>query len=258
MSHNTGKLPIPKPDHLELVNGQAVSGRTSVPRVLRLVQSPARADLAEKRAEAALKLAKLAEEQAEAVQEMAKYDRLTGLYEKTYFMDMLEEKIRTGKNVAVALLDMDKFKKVNDTYGHAEGDRLLKDFSAFFNGHFQREGDAITHEGLHRPLRERDSEFFMARFGGDEFAIMEELNDEEKGPPEAHYRSVDPSVQIGNFRAYIMHTVAEFVDLQPENIRKLDYNVTVGVAHNASGYLTAAEMLHDADVDMYSRKPAGR
>ena len=85
------------------------------------------------------------------------HDTLTGLPNRALFRDRVEQAVRSAKrvggSVAVMVLDLDRFKEVNDTFGHQSGDQLLKEVS--------------TH--LSASMRESDT---VARLGGDEFAIL--------------------------------------------------------------------------------------
>lgn len=87
----------------------------------------------------------------------AEHDSLTGLYNRHYFQQELERLIarvaRSGTNAALFYIDLDQFKYVNDTLGHAAGDRLLIDATLMLRQHV-REGD------------------LLARFGGDEFTLL--------------------------------------------------------------------------------------
>lgn len=88
---------------------------------------------------------------------MALTDELTGLYNRRYLMTYLERVLsdaaRSRRSLAVMMLDIDHFKKTNDTYGHAVGDEVLKEF-----------GDRLS-----RRLRSFD---LIARFGGEEFVVV--------------------------------------------------------------------------------------
>jgi diguanylate cyclase (GGDEF)-like protein len=82
---------------------------------------------------------------------------MTGLLNKDSFMEVfairLKESILTGMHVSVLMMDLDKFKGINDTYGHDSGDRILVAFS----------------DVLKEVLRCEDA---IARIGGDEFAAV--------------------------------------------------------------------------------------
>ncbi len=88
---------------------------------------------------------------------IATHDSLTGLPNRSLFYDRLQHAVhnarRNGLGVAVAFLDLDGFKSVNDTYGHEKGDFLLQDVASRLNG----------------CVRESDS---VARLGGDEFTFI--------------------------------------------------------------------------------------
>ena len=90
------------------------------------------------------------------LQEMAITDYLTGLYIRRYFMSRLQDELirseRYNKTFSIAMVDIDKFKNINDTYGHSAGDRVLKAAGEFFKEN----------------LRQTD---VVARYGGEEFVI---------------------------------------------------------------------------------------
>ena len=97
------------------------------------------------------------EELAQEVYKMALLDPLTGLFNRRYIEQRLESEIarskRHGRALAVILFDLDEFKQVNDTYGHAAGDALLRAFA----------------ERLSKATRGSDA---AARYGGDEFLVV--------------------------------------------------------------------------------------
>ncbi|MFW5660853.1 MAG: diguanylate cyclase, partial [Oceanicaulis sp.] len=89
--------------------------------------------------------------------EMAVTDPLTGLFNRRYVLSRLRQGLdaleRSGEPVSVALIDIDHFKRINDTFGHQAGDRVLKGFS----------------ERLGRELRAVD---IAGRYGGEEFLVI--------------------------------------------------------------------------------------
>jgi diguanylate cyclase (GGDEF)-like protein len=91
------------------------------------------------------------------IQELVITDRLTGLYNRNYLMTVLEDEIlrcqRNEDPLTVMMIDLDNFKSINDSYGHASGDRLLSHFGAL----------------LQRTLRKCDRAF---RYGGEEFMAV--------------------------------------------------------------------------------------
>jgi diguanylate cyclase (GGDEF)-like protein len=99
-----------------------------------------------------------------ALREMATTDGLTGLLNHRVFQEELEKKLKSaerfGHPLSVIITDLDKFKSVNDTYGHPVGDVVLRSFSRVLGG----------------AMRETD---LVARYGGEEFAVICEQTDAE-------------------------------------------------------------------------------
>ncbi len=91
------------------------------------------------------------------IREMAIHDDLTGFFNRTHLMDLIETEInrsiRTGDVFSLAMIDIDKFKNINDTYGHQTGDYVLKTFASV----------------LRSVLRKTD---FCGRYGGEEFLVV--------------------------------------------------------------------------------------
>ena len=84
---------------------------------------------------------------------LATRDELTGLFNRRYFFGEADRLLAEGVLVNLVLLDLDRFKDVNDTYGHLAGDRILRDVGALFLSHTR-------------------SQDVIARYGGDEFVLL--------------------------------------------------------------------------------------
>jgi diguanylate cyclase (GGDEF)-like protein/PAS domain S-box-containing protein len=161
----------------------------------------------------------------DALQSVALTDPLTGLANRTLFADRLRVALaragRAGTGVAVLYLDLDRFKDVNDSLGHAAGDALLKDFA----------------RRLRASVRAADT---VARFGGDEFVVLlEDVKD-----PQHAARVAEKIVR------------ASREPLRVEG-RALVATVSVGVALGDAGS-TEQELLKRADEALYQAKAAGR
>lgn len=92
------------------------------------------------------------------LQELALVDGLTGVSNRRRFFDQIKKEWpraqRFGRPISVFIIDVDNFKKFNDTYGHLEGDRCLKEVAQELQRHVNRPGDVL------------------ARYGGEEFAVL--------------------------------------------------------------------------------------
>lgn len=157
---------------------------------------------------------------------LAEYDPLTGLINRTLFADRLRSAIararREGNLVSLMFLDIDHFKTVNDRFGHATGDALLKHVAA-------RLVDAV---------RESDT---VARLGGDEFTVI----------LEGSHRVED----AGSVATKVLRAME-----QPFRVghRELYVSASIGIAVYPMDGEDAPELLKDADIAMYSAKAAGR
>ena len=162
----------------------------------------------------------------EALYRQARYDNLTGLPNRFLLVERLKQEIsqatRSDKQFAVLYVDLDRFKQVNDSLGHAAGDELLK-------------------EAAHR-LREcvRDSDT-VARVGGDEFTII---------------LSGFGDAQVAGIVAD--HVLTEMD--KPFSISGTEQFVTasIGVVVYPQDGATANELLNNADTAMYRSKASGR
>jgi diguanylate cyclase (GGDEF)-like protein len=153
------------------------------------------------------------------------HDALTGLPNRALFLDRLEHALaraRRGQTaLAVLFVDLDRFKLINDTLGHAAGDELLVQAS----------------QRLRAAVREADT---PARFGGDEFAIMLEDNE---GTPDATVVA-----------QRVIDTLQAPFDVSG---REVFVSASVGIATSHAGHEDAAELLRNADVAMYRAKHEG-
>ena len=168
----------------------------------------------------------LLEKQIEHNKHLALHDELTGLPNRRLFQDRLAGALdraqRTGKQVALLLVDLDRFKQVNDTVGHHVGDMLLK-----------RAGEVFLSR-----VRRTDT---VARTGGDEFSIILE---------EPTSREDADSVALS-----LVQLLDEQVELDGHMVR---VGASVGIAVYPEDAATAEALCIAADRRMYSDKNASR
>ncbi|HEX3690038.1 MAG TPA: bifunctional diguanylate cyclase/phosphodiesterase [Solirubrobacteraceae bacterium] len=157
----------------------------------------------------------------------ALHDALTGLPNRVLAIDradqMLARARRGDQPIAVLYIDIDGFKHINDTFGHAVGDTFLKAVAA----------------RLETVVRAGDT---AARLAGDEFVVLLEASTLDAGPELVAERVLD--------------VLREPYDLTDEIGRALSVTASIGVAYGQ--HEAAEELLADADVALYAAKEAGR
>jgi diguanylate cyclase (GGDEF)-like protein/PAS domain S-box-containing protein len=160
------------------------------------------------------------------LEQMAHYDALTGLPNRTLLTDRMKQAIiqsqRNDTSLAVAFLDLDDFKAVNDTHGHTVGDELL----------------IIVSQRMKEALREGDT---LARIGGDEFiAVLADL---------AQVNDYQPVLERLLLAASEPVTLGELV---------LQISASIGVTGYTKHDTDADMLLRHADQAMYCAKEAGK
>ncbi len=161
------------------------------------------------------------------IRHRALHDSLTGLPNRVLVLDRISQKLskarREHTDVAVLFIDLDGLKDINDSLGHAMGDRLLQAVAARFSG----------------TLREADT---VARLGGDEFVVLADGLSLAAGPEQVAERLLD--------------VLAEPFSLAGNGRAPISISASIGIATGLRD--SAEELLRDADIAMYAAKSAGK
>jgi diguanylate cyclase (GGDEF)-like protein len=159
------------------------------------------------------------------VRQMATVDGLTGLYNRNHFFAEADRRLRIarreGQQIAAVMVDIDHFKRINDTYGHPVGDEVIRVVAG-------RLRDAV-----------RDSDV-LGRYGGEEFALV--------------------TPQTGASAVELAERLRQVVsaDPVPTAAGPLPVTISVGLADRSGGEQDLRQLLARADEALYEAKQAGR
>jgi diguanylate cyclase (GGDEF)-like protein len=173
-----------------------------------------------------LRARRIALEEREALLERATRDALTGLWNRATILDVLSRELahaqRAGTQLAIALIDVDHFKHVNDTYGHPGGDEVLCE---------------LAHR-LASSIRQND---WLGRYGGEELMVVL--------PGLPYVGAAGPIERLRECVAELPFQAQEFT---------VQLTVSIGMAWCESATDTAHDMISRADAALYKAKDSGR
>lgn len=160
------------------------------------------------------------------LKEQANTDSMTGLYNRRYFTEVSKQLIslskRTSENLGLIVLDIDRFKLINDTYGHGFGDEVIKHFANIVSGY----------------IRQSD---IAARIGGEEFAVF--LPNTNR----------DGIIKIGEKLRHIIEQEVLYIDS-----KEFRYTVSIGGDVVWEDDDTIEQTIKRADHALYEAKRSGR
>jgi diguanylate cyclase (GGDEF)-like protein len=159
----------------------------------------------------------------EEAENIASRDALTGARSRPWVEDQIEQALHGAAPFCVAILDIDKFKKVNDEHGHLAGDELLKQFAA----------------KMRSVCRVTDT---TGRWGGDEFILL------------LHCHMQEARAQIDRMREWVCVKYALQGNSTPVKLR---VNASIGLAERLPGE-TMKALIDRADAEMYREKAVSR
>ena len=149
-------------------------------------------------------------------------DSLSDLPNRRGLKQTLEAHLKSGEPLSLAMMDLDGFKGINDTYGHHIGDRLIKEVAAYLKEH---KGPGID----------------IARLGGDEFAIL-----------------VPARRSVAQIETIARSILARFAQPFMIDERSVSVGISIGLTTTATASLSAGELMRRADVALYAAKRAGK
>jgi diguanylate cyclase (GGDEF)-like protein/PAS domain S-box-containing protein len=161
---------------------------------------------------------------------LARYDALTKIPNRMQFQHLLQQGIarsrRSGTGVALLYVDMDRFKEVNDTFGHASGDRVLE----------------VLTERLTRVL---NTEAVLGRLAGDEFALFVDSVNEN---------AEEAGAQVAQLARTVLHAAGEAFHI---NQQEVFLTVSIGIALCPRDAENVIDLIRNADAAMYYSKQNG-
>lgn len=165
-------------------------------------------------------------QQVESLSHMAHTDSLTGIHNRRFFLSRasaeVDRAIRFHRPLAVLMLDVDHFKRVNDTYGHLAGDEILRSIA----------------RSCEENLREHD---IFGRIGGEEFAAV----------------LVEADLEMALHSAERVRATLEYISVS-HNGQRVGATASIGVATITSVHDSLPDLLARADKALYAAKAAGR
>ncbi|MFT5542521.1 MAG: diguanylate cyclase (GGDEF)-like protein [Glaciecola sp.] len=162
----------------------------------------------------------------ESLLRLANYDELTGLVNRTLLIEKLKQSIlyakRQSTKLCVIFIDLDRFKPINDTFGHQAGDKVIVEIANRIKGN----------------LRDND---IVSRLGGDEFVVVLE--------------EVDGLPSVNKVVTQLLHAIEEPIYLDSHSV---SVSGSAGIAMYPDDAVDAESLLRNSDVAMYSAKESGK
>lgn len=179
----------------------------------------------------------LTERQSQVLDHQASHDVLTDLPNRILFLDRLEQFIARPRSkdsmIATILIDLDNFKRINDSLGHKAGDQLIRDIGVELQNEFKSE-DLNTHYGI------RPGQITLSRLGGDEFGILLDS-----------VRAID---LVARFVQHIVRRIGHEYDVMGH---KVFVSCSIGVSLFPHDGVDTETLIRSADAAMYESKQQG-
>jgi diguanylate cyclase (GGDEF)-like protein len=159
--------------------------------------------------------------------ELASKDSLTGIYNRRMFMELTERELtrlkRYDRSFTLLAIDLDQFKRINDTYGHLEGDAVLKKFV----------------EAVNTQIRKTD---LFGRVGGEEFCVL----------------LVETNLTMGIEIAGRIHNKCREATVMTRAGQKINFSISTGITEVQKTDINLDQIIRRADSALYRAKEGGR
>jgi PAS domain S-box-containing protein len=185
----------------------------------------------------------------EQLMHLALHDPLTDLPNRTLFFDRLSRAFararrrRRDESLAIVFVDIDRFKNINDSLGHAIGDHVLREVARRFRERVERAFGSPEGDDGERPARfeGRRRDWTIARMGGDEFTLL--------------LQDIDSLREVTQAARQLEEEFRQPVTVEG---RELFVTLSTGIVLGPGRYERAEDLLRDADTAMYRAKARGR
>lgn len=157
------------------------------------------------------------------LENLSSYDQLTKVFNRRKFFELSQDVIDSKNDVHVAMLDIDKFKSINDNYGHPVGDKVLQEVA-------KQASDALLQNSI------------FARLGGEEFAVV--YFEVSKDEAEQNLQTLRKSI--------------EALQIEIDNTEHIGVTISGGMVSNAGQNKDLDKLLLQADEALYEAKESGR
>ncbi len=239
----TNEVPLPNDEHLliQWSKAETIDGRIHVVEVItditELKRQQMRTELLNKQLEETNRELLFANQQ---LQDRSTRDGLTGLYNHSHFQEtlvmMMVQAQRTETPLSLLFVDIDHFKTINDTYGHAAGDQVLREMGWLLD----------SHQPIVRAQRGGRPSDVAARYGGEEFAVV------------LANATVDGAVTVAERLRHRVTTLMLLPELATIISPQFSLTCSIGIATFPLHASCPSDLIAAADAAVYTAKKSGR
>lgn len=208
----------------------------------RYSEDPANLESNPKSLEDAVRIIDQQKQLIDNLEERLRLDDLSGLMNKAAWHDDVVRRVADAKPFGIVLLDLDKFKRINDELSHREGDLLIESFGKTLNEKFRRDSDQLSF------INHDEDSILRSRIGGDEFALTIDLSENARRGDDVHRR-------MDQVYSYIERIWTDFLAEQDPILEQKGLGLAIGPAvWDPNNPVSAVTLYKQADEAMYEYK----